>query len=228
MSGNIALLNLPDDQRLHVQLSTYFYVQTLARLRRDILSKRSGIVTFEVAAPINAPLIHVAMDRRSTYVLGFRPQRTTSWWVFQEEGKPVPVLPGGPSRSMGLTGSYTELGLPLSAGPIPDSTDPDNINDDLWNMSQSRMINMRPERLLATLDAYQGSPDQTFSQAILLLIFLVAEALRFDNVLRECTRYFTSIPRYANSIRPGFFASTVQNWKKTPPGHPNLLVPYLP
>jgi hypothetical protein len=227
MSGNIALLRLPDDQRLHVQLSTYFYVKTLARLRDDILANRSGIVTFEVAAPINAPLIHVAMDRRSTYVLGFRPQHATFWWVFQEGGNQAPVLPGGASRPMGLTGSYTELGLPPSPGPIPDSTDPNNIDDDLWNTSQSRMVNMRPERLLSTLAAYRGSPDQAFSQAILLLIFLVAEALRFDNVLRECTRYFTSVSRYAFSIRPGFFASTVQNWKKTPPGHPNLLVPYI-
>lgn len=227
VSGNLAVLSLPGDFRLHVQLSVYFYASTLARLRQDILANRSGIVTFEVAAPISAPLLHVAMDRHSTYVLGYRPDRANFWWTFGEDGGRLPVLPGGPSRPMGLTGSYTELGLPISGGFIPDSTDPSNINDDLWNASESKMINLRPERLLAVLAGYQGTPDPEFSRAILLLLFLVAEALRFDNVLRECTRYFTSVPRYANSIRPGFLASTVRNWAKSPPGHPNVLVPFL-
>jgi hypothetical protein len=227
-SGNLALLNLPGDRRLHVQLSVYFYASTLAKLRQDILNNRSGIATFEVAAPINAPLIHVAMDRRSTYVLGFRPDRAKFWWTFHEGGKALPVLPGGPSRSMGLTGSYTELGLPVSGGPIPDSTNPSDIDDDLRNSSQSKKINIRPERLLDLLASFQGAPDPEFCSAILLLIFFVAEALRFDNVLRECTRYFTSIPSYANTIRPGFLASTVQNWAKTPKGNRNVLVPYLP
>jgi hypothetical protein len=228
VSGNLAVLNLPGDQRLHVQLSTYFYASTLARLRRDILANRSGIVTFELTAPINAPLIHVAMDRRSTWVLGFRPDRANFWWVFDEKkGRPLPVLPGGPSRSMGLKGSYTELGLPASAGPIPDSTDPSNINDDLSNASGSTRINMRPERLLDLLAGFQGGPDPEFSRAILLLLFLVAEALRFDNVLRECVRYFMSFPPHGYSIRPGFLEPTIHAWATSAPGHPNVLVPWL-
>jgi hypothetical protein len=230
-SGILALLNLPNDRRLHIQLSTYFYASTLAKLRDDVLGHRSGIVTFEVTAPISAPLIHVAMDRRSTYVLGFRPDHANFWWAFQESGKPLPVLPGGTSRSMGLTGSYTELGLPYGGSGIRDSfahPDPANIaNDDLSNAGQAKWINMRPERLLDLLAGFDGRPDPEFCRAVLLLLFFVAESLRFDNVLRECSRYFTSIPRYHNSIRPGLFADTVRNWAKSMPGDRNVLVPYL-
>ncbi len=227
VSGNIALLRLPADQRPHVQLSNYFYASTLARLREDILRDRSGLVSFEVATPISALMIHVAMRRDSTYVLGYRPDRLKTWWVFQEPDRPLPAPFGQPSRSMRLTGSYTELGLGAAGAGAVDSTDPSNINDDLSNTSGAARLNMRPERLLTLLDGYDGNPDPEFCQAIVLLLFLVAEALRFDNVLRECIRYFTAIPPYACSIRPGFFASTVRNWAGSRPGHPNVLVPYL-
>src|SRR4051812_33296780 len=120
VSGNVALLALPDDQRLHVQLSAYFYASTLVRLRREISGSRTGLAVFEVAAPINSPLIQVAMDRRSTYVLGFRNATGSNWWAFQEAGKPLPVLPGAPARPIGLSGSYTELGLPTSINMRPE------------------------------------------------------------------------------------------------------------
>ena len=83
MSGNHALLMLPDDQRLHVQFSRYFHASTVAKLRHDIDSNRTGLVAFEIAAPISAPLIQVAMDRRSTYVPGFRVAIGHDWWAFQ-------------------------------------------------------------------------------------------------------------------------------------------------
>lgn len=134
MSGNLALLALPDDQRLHVQLSMYFYASTLAKLRRHTQANRSGLAIFEVAAPINAPLVQVAMDRQSTYVLGFRANEGSNWWAFQEAGKSLPVLPGAQVRPMGLSGSYTDLGLPTA-------------------------INMRPEKALSLLASYAGMPD---------------------------------------------------------------------
>ncbi len=199
MSGHLALMALPDDQRLHVQLSPYFYASTLAKLRRDIHSNRAGFAIVEVAAPINAPMIQVAMDRRSTYVLGFRAAGGRSWWAFNEPEKPLPALPGAQVRPMGLSGSYTELGLPPS-------------------------INMRPENLLDKIASYAGTPNPTFCQAIVLLLFLVAEALRFDSLLMECVRYF-SIGSY--TIHPAQFASTVRNWKKSLPADDNVLLHYL-
>ena len=198
MSGNLALLALPDDQRLHVQLSPYFYVSTLAKLRNDIGGHRTGIVVFELTAPINAPLIHVAMDRCSAYVLGFRPAAGSHWWAFRETGKPLPTLPGAASRPMQLSGSYTELGLPSS-------------------------INMRPEHVLAQLAGFRGSPDPRFCQAIVLLLFLVAEALRFDSVLLECVRYFSMS---YGTIHPSQFARTVRDWNITPASDPDVLLPY--
>jgi hypothetical protein len=203
MSGNLAVLALPDDQRLHVQLSTYFYASTLAKLRRDLETNRAGIAQFEIAAPINAPLVHVAMDRRSTYVLGFRPASGRNWWAFREAERPLPTLPGAPVQPMGLSGSYTELGLPAS-------------------------INMRPEELLNKLASYNGVPDPRFCQAIVLLLFLVAEALRFDSLLMECTRYFSSGTRTAYTIHPDQFAPVVRNWKAALPADRNVLLRYLP
>ncbi len=202
MSGAIALLRLPDDQRLHVQLSTYFYASTLAKLRSDIAGDRAGIAVIEVAAPINAPLIQVAMDRRSTYVLGFRAPPSGGWWAFKEKDKPLPALPGAPVRDMGLTGSYTQLGL------LPS-------------------INMRPEELLNQLASYGGAPDPRFCQAIVLLLFLMAEALRFDSVMMECVRYFSAGTSTACTIHPEAFRDVVRNWKVANPADRNVLLGYL-
>jgi hypothetical protein len=201
MSGNIALLHLPDNRRPHIQLTTYFYASTLAKVRRDIIGNRAGVAVIEVGMPISVPLIEVAMDRRSTYVQGFRVAGAPHWWAFQEKDKPLPALPGGPSRTMSLSGSYTELGLPPA-------------------------INMRPDKMLTLLTGYNGKLNQDFCRGIVLLLFLVAEALRFDSLLMECARYF-SFGGTLNTIHPAAHAATVQNWAKSLPGDPNVLVPYL-
>ena len=201
VSGNIAVLMLPDDFRLHIQLSRYFYASTLAKLRRHVGGNRSGIVDFEIAAPINAPVIHVAMDRQTTYILGFRTTQARHWWAFKEEDKPLPTLPGLPSRSMGLNGSYTQLGLPTS-------------------------INMRPEQLLSRLAGFTGTPDGDFCRAIVLLLFLVAEAMRFESLLFEGQRYFgVKSPDFA-TIHPAAHAGTVRDWKTSLPSDPNVLLRY--
>jgi hypothetical protein len=200
--GNIAVLMLPDDGRLHVQLSRYFYASTLARLRREVEGNRSGIIVFEVAAPINAPVIHVAMDRRSGYVLGFRTTQARHWWAFKEENKPLPTLPGLPSQSVGLNGNYSQLGLPPA-------------------------INMRPEKLLAGLAGLTGGPDPEFCRGIVLLLFLVAEAMRFESLLFECQRYFAAGTPDGYTIHPAVHAATVKNWEDSLPGDPNVLLRHL-
>ena len=202
MSGAIAVLCLPDDQRLHVQLSPYFYASTLAKLRRDILADRSGWAVVELATPVTSPVIEVALDRRTAYVLGFRLAGRAQWWAFQDRDKPLPRLPGGPCRWSGLSGSYAELGLPAS-------------------------INMRPDKLLNLLAAYDGRPDPQFCRAVVLLLFLVAEALRFDSVLMECVAYFSQGAGTANTLHPGALGSVVKNWAKAPAGDRNLLVAHL-
>lgn len=203
MSGHIASLRLPDDFRLHVQFSTYFHASTLARLRRDLLANRDGIAVVEVATPIVAPLIKVALDRRSLYLRGFHAPGASAWWAFKEGDYPLPTLPGMPSRSMGLTGNYRELGLPDA-------------------------INMRPERLLGLLAAFDGRPDPEFCRAIVLLLFMVPEALRFDSVLMECARYFAAGTQFSFTLHPARFADTVRGWEQSRPGDRNVLVPHLP
>ena len=202
MSGSIAVLSLPDDHRLHVQLSTYFYASTLAKLRREVIADRTGIAVLELATPITAPVIQVALDRTSVYVLGFRRLGDAQWWAFHKKGRPPPPLPGGPCRPMGLTGSYAELGLPPS-------------------------INMSPGKLLNLLAGYGGTPDSQFCQGIVLLLFLLAEALRFDDVLMECVGYFTATSRFA-TIRPEAFAPVVKDWAHlSAAGDRNVLVRHL-
>jgi hypothetical protein len=202
VSGNIAVLMLPDDGRLDVQLSRYFYASTLARLRNEVERNRSGIMVFEVAAPINAPVIHVAMDRRSGYVLGFRTTQARHWWAFKEDNKPLPTLPGLPSKSIGLNGNYSQLGLPPS-------------------------INMRPEALLSRLAGFTGGADPEFCRGIVLLVFLVAEAMRFESLLFECQRYFGAGTTDAYTIHPAAHAETVKNWENSLPGDRNVLLRHL-
>ena len=202
MSGSIAALCLPDDHRLHVQLSPYFYASTLATLRREVIADRAGIAVTELAVPITGPVIQVALDRTSVYVLGFRRVGDARWWAFHEKGRAPSPLPGGPCRPMGLTGSYSELGLPPS-------------------------VNMPPGKLLDLLAAYAGTPDPQFCRGIVLLLFLVAEALRFDDVLMECAGYFSAGGRLA-TIRPAAFAPVVKNWARlSAAGDRNVLVRHL-
>jgi len=78
------------------------------------------------------------------------------------------------------------------------------------------------------LAAYDGRPDPRFCQAIVLRLFLVAEALGFDSLLMECTRYFSVGTSAGYTIHPERFAATVQNWAASLPGNPDVLVPYLP
>lgn len=64
-----ALMALPPDSRLHVQLSRYFYASTLKRVRSNLDSNRSGPAVIEVATPADAPVLEIVLDRRSLYRL---------------------------------------------------------------------------------------------------------------------------------------------------------------
>lgn len=61
----------------------------------------------------------------------------------------------------------------------------------------------------------------------MLLLFLVAEALRFDSVLMECVAYFSQGVGTANTLHPLALAYAVRNWAKAPAGDRNVLMAYL-
>lgn len=198
--GQTALNALPDDSRLHVQLSHYFYDRTLRQLRNDMISNRSGLAVVEVATPINAPPLQIGPDRRSVYVWAFRQLGQKEWWAFLDDGCPA-TLPGGATRRINGRNTYTWLGLPPS-------------------------INMHPIRLLARLAAFDGNIDPETARALVLLLFLVAEALRFDDVLMECCRYLSAGTTTACTLLPGKFRNTVTNWASAGQSG-NVLLPYL-
>ena len=201
MSGALAALSLPDDHRLHVQLTPYFYASTLAKVRRDIIGDRNGTAVIEITMPVTAPVIQIVQNRRSLYILGFREVGAAAWWAFQEPGQRLPVMPGGVSRAIGLNGGYNELGLPLS-------------------------INMPPQRMLNLLAAFNGKPDPEFCRALVLLLFLMAEGLRFDDVLMACVAYFSAGTPSVNTIHPAAFSTIVKKWAGA--SGRNVLVSHLP
>jgi hypothetical protein len=73
-SGSIALLHQPGDLRSFVQLSRYLYP--------FCSNDRSGVEVVEVWAPIDAPRIAVALDRRTLYLFGLRALPGGEWWCF--------------------------------------------------------------------------------------------------------------------------------------------------
>ena len=155
--GQLALNRLPDDGRLHVQAYGFFYASTLARLREDLRGNRSGLVVVEVGSPIHAPTLQLVLDRRSLYLRAFRAAGQATWWGFLAEGCPA-SLPGGPVRAIRGSSNYSELGLPDG-------------------------IDLTAVRLLTRLASFAGTIGPDMAQALVLLLFLVPEALRFDNVL---------------------------------------------
>ena len=196
--GELALMALPDDWRLHVQLSRYFYGSTLKRVRDDLAANRTGIAVVEVATPINAPVLEVALDRRSVYLLGFRARGAREWWGFVADGCP-PALPGGAVRAIRGRSTYPWLGLP-------------------------ERINITPVRLLSGLAGFGGTVDSESARRLVLLLFLLPEALRFDNVLMECSRYLSIGTSFAHVLHPARYRATVTNWSGATRGDPNVLL----
>jgi len=198
--GETALAKLPSDRRLHVQLSPYFYDWSLKRLRSDLEGNRKGLAIVEVAAPINAPTLQVVLDRRTLYVLAFRAAADPMWWGFLEDGCPK-SLPGGSVGRINGRSHYSWLGLP-------------------------ERISMLPVHLLTHLAGAKGRVSSETAQCIVLLLFLIPEALRFDSVMLEGARYLSGIP--ANVMHPARFRETVHGWEKSPIDNRDVLLRHLP
>lgn len=184
MSGNIALLNQPGDFRSWVQLSPYLYPFCLRELRYRIGLARDGVEVIEVWAPINAPRIAVAIDRRSLYLFGLRALPDGPWYCFRDYARPADP-PGAPVVEIDEELNYARL---LGAAPSA--------------------IAMTPVQLLTLASDFgraRASPRQL--QALAALMFLVPEALRFDSVMLAAMRYFDQ-----GFLPVADLLATVQNW----------------
>jgi hypothetical protein len=175
--GTTARLALPDWQGAHIQLSVFFYPFTLKRVRDALEGNRQGIVVLELSAPISAPTIELAIDRRSLYVLGWRERGKQVWSRFKVETGTPPALPGGRHRDVGTTGNYMNL-------PAPD------------RYRRGAMA------LLASLARPAGEYDPA---DVKLMLLLAPEALRFDSAMLEGMRWLTSEAVEFKAIRPELY-----------------------
>lgn len=201
MSGNIALLNQPGDFRSWVQLSRYLYPFTIKELRYRIGLRREGVEVVEVWAPIDAPQVAVAIDRRSLYLFGLRALPGGPWYVFRDYARPADP-PGAPVVEVDEELNYSRL---LGAAPSA--------------------ISMPPVQLITLAAGFgrdRATPQQL--QALAALMFLVPEALRFDSVMLAAMRYFDG-----NFLPVGNLLGTVQNWRvASATDDSNVLLPHLP
>jgi hypothetical protein len=201
MSGNIALLNQPGDFRSWVQLSRYLYPFTIKELRYRISLERQGIEVVEVWAPIDAPQVAVAIDRRSLYLFGLRALPGGPWYVFRDYARPGNP-PGAPVIEIDEELNYSRL---LGAAPSA--------------------ISMPPVQLLTLAAGFgqsRATPQQL--QAMAALMFLVPEALRFDSIVLAAMRYFSS-----SYLPVAELLGTVKNWAgATAADDSNVLLPHLP
>jgi hypothetical protein len=201
MSGNIALLNQPGDFRSWVQLSRYLYPFTIKELRYRIGLERQGVEVVEIWAPIDAPQVAVAIDRRSLYLFGLRALPGGPWYVFRDYPRPGNP-PGAPVVEVDEELNYSRL---LGAAPSA--------------------ISMPPVQLLTAAAGFgrdRATPQQL--KALAALMFLVPEALRFDSVVLAAMRYFEG-----NYLPVGDLLGTVQNWRAaTAADDSNVLLPHIP
>lgn len=200
MSGNIALLNQPDDMRSWVQLSPYLYPFSMKEMRYRIGLQRQGVEVIEVWAPINAPRIAIAIDRRSLYLFGVRALPDGAWYCFRDYARPADP-PGAPVVEIDEELNYSRL---LGAAPSA--------------------IAMTPVQLLTLASEFgrsRTSPRQL--QALAALMFLVPEALRFDSIMLAAMRYFDQ-----GFLPVADLLETVQNWAgASADAHDDVLMPHL-
>ena len=165
--GALAVLDAPDDFRCWIQLGD-LYSWSINEQRRRLSGNRSGIEVFEVSAPINSPKLHVAIDRHSLYLLGWKPISSDQWWAFEENGQ-LPKLPGGGVRRINGKMDYEFLGL-----------------------RELDSYNIPPTKLLADLSVFDGKLGDWQKKAnAIMLIFLLSEAFRFDSVMLACVNWLT-------------------------------------
>jgi len=200
MSGNIALLHQPDDLRSWVQLSPYLYPFCLREMRYRIGLQRQGVEVIEVWAPINAPRVAIAIDRRSLYLFGLRALPEGPWYCFRNYARPADP-PGAPVIEIDEELNYSRL---LGAAPSA--------------------IAMTPVQLLTLASDFgrtRASPRQL--QALAALMFLVPEALRFDSIMLAAMRFFDQ-----GFLPVAELLDTVQNWAEaTALDHENVLMPHI-
>jgi hypothetical protein len=188
-----------------IQLGPY-YGRNITQVRRAIGKDRSsGVATLYITAPVTAPVIEVAIDRRSLYVLGFRRLGQPKWWAFEADGNlprldPADRIQSGPA-------SYSNLEL---------------VSDTYVVLQPWQLLNQ-----LATFDGRMG--DAVKKRKLLLLVFLVAEALRFDCVKSAGTKYASNAGIYFSEPNHYYrnpedlaghrfdftpsLVETVQNWR---------------
>lgn len=204
-----------------IQLGPY-YGRNITDARRYMATRRTrGTVTVYVAAPITSPILEVAIDGRSLYVLGLRPQGLQRWWEFEPESdqprlEPAALIAGGPA-------TYSNLGLTAGTEVVMEP----------WGLL----------REFATFNGLMG--DAAKKRKLLLLIFLVSEALRFESVKAACYAYVSHAVTYFGAPdhyyrNPADLAGhrfvfteklvhTVKNWsKQSVHGGPDIALPWLP
>jgi hypothetical protein len=203
-----------------IQLGPW-YGRNITEARRTIGARRQrGAITIYVTAPITSPILEVAIDGRSLYVLGIRRQGERTWWEFEPDGDQPRLdlskrITGGPA-------TYFNLGLAAGTEVV-----------------------MQPWWLLKELAAFNGlMGDATRKRKLLLLIFLVSEALRFDSVKAACYAYVSNATTYfgapehyyrnAADVAGHRFVFTeqlvqaVQNWSsRSAAGSPDIALPWI-
>jgi hypothetical protein len=200
--GTLALLDAPDDFRCWVQLGD-LYSRSIKEQRRRLESNRSGTEVFEVSAPINSPKLLVAIDRRSLYVLGWKAATSADWWAFEEKGR-LPGLPGGSVKRINGKFDYEFLGL-------------NGLNS----------YDIAPANLITALCSFDGKLGDWQKKAnVIMLLFLLSEALRFDSVFVACVGYLTQ--HWSMRFTPEIKAK-VKDWAhSTERGDKDVLLEHLP
>jgi hypothetical protein len=200
--GGLALLDAPDDFRCWIQLGD-LYSWSIKEQRRRLSSNRTGIEVFEVSAPIDGPKLHVALDRHSLYLLGWKSISSSQWWAFEEDGK-LPKLPGGSVQRINGKMDYEFL--------------------ELRNLAS---YNISPVKLLTDLSVFDGKLGDWQKKAnAIMLIFLLSEALRFDSVVVACVKWLTDTwtLKFTDEIK-----ARVKDWaKSTGRGDRDVLLEHLP
>ena len=149
------------------------YGRNITEARRAIGAQRvRGVTTVSLVAPITSPILEVAIDGHSLYVLGFRRHGEQRWWEFEPDGDQPRLEPS--ARIISGPATYSNLGLAAGTDVV-----------------------MQPWLLLQELGNFDGlMGDAAKRRKLLLLIFLVSEALRFDSVKAACYAYVSNAATY--------------------------------
>lgn len=203
-----------------------YYRQSTRQARREVMRHRgeqSRTISCVVSSGIGnfaLPFLEIAMDPRSLYVIGFRAWGAPFWWEFEPEGR-LPSVPGDARRILGGSSNYNNLGLTLLSGHT-----------------------IEPWRFVAEIRDFDGKLSTPNKPNMILLCFLVAEALRFDSIQDLCfnwinqpAQYFQAPSHYhrdptaMQNHRIAFSdqtKQTVRSWRTlTAAGSPDVQVPWI-